>query len=52
MKPGVPTVDMKALARIKIAAFGGNRSTVFQLLTNNYPELSALKVFRNNTTMP
>jgi hypothetical protein len=52
MKPGVPTVDMEPLARRKFDAFGGNQSSDFKLLANHYPELSALKVFLSNTTIP
>jgi hypothetical protein len=48
MKPGVPIVVMKALARRKIYTFGGNRSAVFKFLVNHYPELSAWKAFLNN----
>jgi hypothetical protein len=52
MKLGVPTVDMEAPVRRKIYAFGENRSAVFKLLVNHYPELSAWKVCLNNTKIP
>jgi len=52
MKPGLPTIDMEALARRKIYAFGGNRSAVFKFLASHYPESLAWKVFLNNTTIP